>query len=252
VLTRYLVFDSNPSERAALRLRLAAYPGMVCAGEAATPTEARHLLASVAYELVFLDTELAGRPTFELLPDLNPEARFVFVTRTQLHVIRAFEVNALDYLLKPVPAARLANTLRRVDPAPTPSRPPFDPSEAPFDSASKRLSPDDVLRVRTGHGFRFAPVRQIVRIQAQDNYSEVQLLSGPRALIRRTMKFWEQALPEDLFLRVHRTQIVNLSHLTTCRRNRRGHTLIGLDGLSTPLTASRHRWTEIRNRLKIS
>lgn len=250
---RYLAFDSNPVDRAVLRHQLAAHSSLICSGEAGTIADARHLLAEAEYDVVFLDTELLGVGTFELLPHLRPGARFVFVSRHQSQVIRAFEVNALDFLLKPVPSARLANTLRRLEPEPLLDRPAaIDLDDDTMGAGARRLRSEDVLRVRAGHAFRFAPVRQIVLISAQDNYSEVRFVSGPRTMIRRTMKFWENTLPDQLFLRVHRTQIVNLGHLTTCRRHREGHALLGLEGLPEPVTASRHRWNAIRSRLRIS
>lgn len=250
---RYLSFESNLVDRAVLRHQLAAHSSLVCVGEAGTIASARDLLAEADYDVVFLDTDLHGVGTFELLPHLRPGARFVFVSRTQSQVVRAFEVNALDFLLKPVAVARLANTLRRLEPEPTVRRPaPLDLDAEPMGASARRLKAGDVLRVRSGHAYRFAPVQQIVLIRAQDNYSEVRFVSGPRTMIRRTMKFWENTLPEELFLRIHRTQIVNLGHLTTCRRHRDGHALLGLEGVSDPVTASRHRWTEIRSRLRIS
>ncbi|NUQ01893.1 MAG: response regulator [Armatimonadetes bacterium] len=108
-----LLIDDEATARADLRTALAAHPDVAIVGEAATLRSARTLLARPDYDLVLLDVQLIGGNAFELVPDVRPGARIVFITAHDDYAIRAFEINALDYLLKPVMPARLAEALRR-------------------------------------------------------------------------------------------------------------------------------------------
>src|SRR2546423_10649622 len=114
-MLRALLIDDEPPARADLRERLAAHPRVTIVDEAGTLARARALLACDDYDLVFLDIQLRGGSGFDLVPDVRPEARIVFVTAFNDHAVRAFDVNALDYLLKPVQPARLAASLARLD-----------------------------------------------------------------------------------------------------------------------------------------
>ncbi len=242
-MPRCLILDRSALDRASLQHRLAAYPEIELVGEASGLAHARELIARTQPELVFSDTHLTGGSAFDLFSDLPPSARLVFVTAQEAHAVRAFECNALDYLLKPVAAERLAVTLLRHVPVRAPRLPV---------AVRRGLAADDTLSLRCGGSTRFASVRLISVITAQDNYSQVVLASGDRAFLRRSLKSWEDTLPPRLFMRVHRTRIVNLARVTACRRASDARTLIELEGLQNPISASRYRWNELRSRLRLN
>lgn len=240
-----LLIEDEATARADLRAKLAAHPDVTIAGEAATIGTARTLLGRADYDLVFLDIHLLGGNAFDLVPDVRPGARIVFVTAHDDHALRAFEVNALDYLLKPVVPARLAEALRRLATAPAPV------DETETDSPpGPALRLGDTVFLRSGLRARFAAVAQIGAISASDNYSEVHLADGARVFLRKSLKAWEDTLPNPPFMRVHRTQIVNLAHVTRYERDRDEHTLLFVAGLATPVPVSRERWGELRDRLR--
>ncbi len=108
-----LLIDDEASARADLRGKLAAHPGVTVVGEAATIRAARALLASADYDLVFLDVQLVGDESFPLVPEVRAGASIIFATAHDRYAVRAFESNALDYLLKPIDPARLAEALHR-------------------------------------------------------------------------------------------------------------------------------------------
>src|SRR5690349_1361123 len=112
---RALIIDDELAAREELRSLLAEHPAVVITGEAGTMNNARALLAAGDYDLVFLDIQLLGGLGFDLVPHVREQAKIVFVSAHDGYAIRAFEVNALDYLLKPATPARLAATLRRLD-----------------------------------------------------------------------------------------------------------------------------------------
>ena len=114
-----LIVDDEAPARAALRGLLRNHPEIVVAGKADTMEEARKRLGGGDYDIVFLDVQLRGGTGFDLLPFVRPEARVIFVTAFDQYAARAFEVNALDYLIKPVRPQRLADALRRLAVPPT-------------------------------------------------------------------------------------------------------------------------------------
>src|SRR5690606_27018873 len=130
--------------------------------------------------------------------------RIVFATASDQHAVRAFEVNALDYLIKPIRPQRLADALRRVVTLAAEPRAPAPPSPA--------MEANDLIYLKTGSGAsRFVPLAQIAAIESNENYSEARLGDGTRLFVRRTMKSWEETLPASHFVRVHRSTIVNLA-----------------------------------------
>lgn len=237
-----LVIEDETTARADLRAKLAAHPDVTILAEAATLRSARALLARADYDLVFLDIQLVGGSGFDLVPDVRPGARIIFVTAYDSYALRAFEINALDYLLKPVTPPRLAEALRRLASAPA-----LATAEIP---AGPALRPDDIVYLRSGLRARFASVADISVIAARDNYSEILLADGAKIFLRKSLKAWEDTLPATHFMRVHRAQIVNLARVTRYERDRDERTLLFVAGAADPIPASRDRWNDLRSRLE--
>lgn len=243
-MLRALLIDDEATARTDLRAKLAAHPDVNIVGEAATLSSARTLLARTDYDLVFLDIQLVGGNSFDLVPDVRPGARIIFATAFDAYALRAFEINALDYLLKPVAPARLADALNRIAQAAVPA------AEATSEiSAGSALRFDDKVYLRSGLKARFTSVADISLIAAQDNYTEVHLADGSKVFLRKSLKAWEDTLPATHFMRVHRTQIVNLARVSRYVRDGDERTLLHIDGVTEPVPASRYRWSELRERL---
>lgn len=239
-----VIIDDEAPARAALRGLLRSHPEIILAGEADTMELAARRLGVADYDIVFLDVQLRGGTGFDLLPLVRPEARVVFVTAFDQFAARAFEVNAIDYLIKPVRPERLADAIRRL------GGPPPD-SVNPFPSA-RTLVLDDLVYLKTGNGTsRFVALADIAAIVSNENYSETQLGDGTRLFVRRTMKAWEDALPATHFVRVHRTTIVNLARYRGSDRQSYETTLLHLDGLAEPVKASFRYLPELRERLAV-
>lgn len=177
------------------------------------------------------------------MPEVRADARVIFVTAHDAFALRAFEVNALDYLLKPVKAERLASTLARVvagDAAPA--------STAPT-AASRLLKVDDIVQLNSGNSSRFVPVADLAAIEAQENYSLVYLVDGGRVLVRRTLKAWEERLGPAGFVRVHRTALVNLAHVSGYDREGAKVNLLQVKGVPALIPVGRAIWPEVKARL---
>ncbi len=240
-MTHALLIEDEATARADLRAKLAAHPEITILDEAATLRSARALLARPDYELVFMDIQLVGGCSFDLVADVRPGARIIFVTAYDAYALRAFEVNALDYLLKPVAPERLAEALRRFA-----ALGPVADTELP---PGPVLRLEDTVYLRSGLRARFAPVRSISLIAARDNYSEVHLADGTKVFLRKSLKAWEDTLPATHFMRVHRTQIVNLARVTRYERDSDERTSLFVEGAAEPVPVSRDHWSELRQRL---
>lgn len=233
-MTRAVLIDDEAPARKDLRALLAAHPDVTIAGEAATFDDARDLLKRGDYDLVFLDAQLLGGSGFDLVPAVRPEARIIFVTAYDQFALRAFEVNALDFLHKPVRTARLAEALRRV----TNSNPPLP---------APTLRNDDVVQLKTGPGMtRFVRVADILLVTSQDNYSDVRLASGEHFLVRQTLASWEERLPAAHFFRVHRQTIVNVTRIEGFTHADEETTLLRLAGFAEPVRARRQHMADLR------
>lgn len=236
-----ILIDDEPLARQELRRLLQAHPQVSIAGEAGTLADARDLLGRAGYDLVFLDIQLRGGSGFDLLDSVLPGAQVVFVTAYDRFALRAFEVNALDYLLKPVAAPRLAATLQRLgDEA--------GPAAAPAVAPTQRLTVEDRVFVKTGSATRFVPVAAICAVRSAENYTEVVLEGGETLLVLRTLKSWEDALPGSHFVRIHRQALVNLTRVKKIERKGEDEVMFQLDAPVPPLPASRRQVAELRGK----
>lgn len=178
-------------------------------------------------DLVFLDIRLGRRSGFELLDLVDEPFDVVFVTAYDEHAVRAFEVDAIDYLLKPVEPARLRETLERLD--------------APDDGiAPRRLTMDDWMFLPLEGGRGFLQVSDIGHIAADGDYTLVHTLGGKRHRVPRPLKTWEARLPASGFLRIHRATIVNLGRVERVEPWSNYTYRVYLEGVRGPLVMSRH------------
>ncbi len=237
---RTVIIDDEAPARAALRGLLRARADIALVGEAETIEEGARRLGSADYDLVFLDVQLRGGTGFDLVPFVRPEARVIFITASDQYAVRAFEVNALDYLIKPVRPQRLDEALRRV----------AGGGAASVAAPTPALTPRDFVHVRIGNGTsRFVALADLALIVSNENYSEAHLGDGTRLLVRRTMKAWEEALPATHFVRVHRTAIINLARYRGADRPSYETAQLHLDGLAEPVRASFRYLPDLRERL---
>lgn len=211
---RAVIIDDERLAQEGLKSLLSDHPDVVICGVASNVKEALSLVERERPDLMFLDIEMTGRNGFDLLEALEPpHPQVVFVTAYSAHAVKAFEVNALDYLLKPVHPQRLAAALEKVRGrlGSGTSRPVKD--EPSVDCISeKALREDDHVFVRDGDRCWFVPVRSIRLLESEGNHTRVHF-DGENPLLYRTLGQMEARLPERLFLRVNRSQLVNLSHI---------------------------------------
>jgi two-component system, LytTR family, response regulator len=185
-----VLIDDERLARVELRRLLNAHPEVEIVGEAQNVREALALIAEVSPELLFLDIQMPGASGFDLLCELDDLPQVIFTTAFDKFAIKAFEVNALDYLLKPIAADRLAAALQRVAP---------------------RQQPERLSRVfvRDGERCWIVPVPDISLLESEGNYTRLYF-GQERPLIRRSLNALERLLDPAVFFRASRKQMLNL------------------------------------------
>ncbi|MCA9646432.1 MAG: response regulator transcription factor [Polyangiaceae bacterium] len=255
-----LIVDDERLSRRALR-GLLGHLGVSECEEASSLKDAIDALTQERFDLVFLDIQLRGETGFELFEragqlELPP---VIFVTAYDSYAVRAFEVNALDYLMKPVALERLQSALDRAKQRTSPPKSRVEtPSTgvggaaltAPATELSK-LSPEDLIFCEEGGKARFVRVSEVVLIQAAGNYTEIGLQGGVSVLVLKPLLVWEQQLPERQFVRVHRSTIVNVSFIREITRESSSSHSVTLQGWPRAVQLSRRRATELRSRLGV-
>jgi two-component system LytT family response regulator len=234
-----LLVDDERLARAELRRLLAAHPDVEVVGEAEDVPGAAGALRARRPDVVFLDIHLADASGFELLDEELGETAVVFVTALEAHAVRAFEVNALDYLLKPVSPARLARTLERLRSALAGQLP----------SGERRLTLDDRVLVQEGARTELVRVSDVRCIRAEDDYSRLVLADGREHLVHESLKSWEARLPPRHFVRVHRSTVVNLDHVERLEREENDTWRLHVRGLTAPLMMSRRYAVRVKELL---
>jgi len=193
-------------------------------------------LKTLQPKVVFLDIHLLGENGFDLIPKISPTTRVVFVTADDRAAVRAFRVNALDYLLKPVDPAALAEAVRRVLA--------MEP-DAGENRTDERLAGADRVLLRAEREQRFVQASEIIAIEAYGAYTRVHLMDGTKPLVLRALKAWEELLNSEDFLRIHRNAIVNLGRVD--RLTAEG--VVELQGGLVKVEASRRELPALRARL---
>jgi len=196
---RALIVDDERLARAALRNLLDQRSDMDVVGEADGLATAKRAIVALTPDVVFLDVQMTDGTGFDLFDQIDVSCAVVFVTAYDSFALRAFEVNARDYLVKPVSAQDLDRAIGRLR-SPEVTKP----------HVPSQLELDDVVCLSEGNRIRFTPVRDIVYITAADDYTEVHLLSGQAALVQTILREWELRLPARRFVRLHRSHLVNL------------------------------------------
>lgn len=235
---RVLVVDDERLARLTLRALLTATPRVTVVGEASCVDDAEAIIRREQPEVVFLDVQLHGETGFDLLARNAGAFHTVFVTAFDVYAVRAFEVHALDYLLKPVDPIRLASTLER-------AQRPVSPSAS---AAPVAYRYDDFYFHDDARGPRFVRIRDIAFIRAAGNYTEIHPAFGPPLLVLRALSAWETQLAGASFARVHRSLLVNLDFVERVERGE-GYTYdLFVRGHAEPLPMSRRRATELKAR----
>jgi two-component system LytT family response regulator len=242
---RAVIVDDEELARQVLREFLSSHPEVEIAAECANGFEAVKAVAEQKPDLVFLDIQMPKLDGFEVLELIGPGAAVVFVTAYDSYAIKAFEVHAVDYLLKPIGAERFEAALERAKERlggklPQQTLPPTELAAAAR-PPSQYL---DRIPVRDGTRVFIIPVSKLDYAEAQDDY--VALASeGKKHLKQQTISSLETALDPSRFLRIHRSYIVNLERVARVEPySKDSHVAVLANG--TQLPVSKAGYTRLR------
>jgi two-component system LytT family response regulator len=200
---RTVIVDDEPLARDGLRMLLAEYEDIEVVGEAGNGADAIALASEAKPDLMFIDMQMPGMTGLELAAALPIECSIVFVTAYDEFALKAFDVHALDYVLKPIDEHRFAEAIRR---------------------ARKRFPRDRKLAIRDGEMIQYVPVEDIDWVEAADYYVEIHA-GGRSYLMRETMQRLQAQL-DDRFVRIHRSRLVNRDRVREVKWESRGEMVV--------------------------
>ena len=212
---RALIVDDEALARERLATLLAAHPDVRVVGECAGADEAVDAIAAEAPDLVFLDVQMPGGGGFGVVAEVGPERMpaVVFATAYDEFALRAFDANAVDYLLKPIGEERLGEALRRVRGRLSAPGPRLGPGVlAALEKLGAPAAYRDRFAVRAGERFHIVRAADVTWIEAADNYVRLHGPGGAH-LLRATLREVEAMLDPRRFLRIHRSIIVNVDRV---------------------------------------
>lgn len=215
-----LIVDDERLARNALRRLLRAHPDVKIVGEAANANDALRSIRKLEPDIIFLDVEMPGQNGFELLEKLEDVPIVIFTTAYDAYAVRAFDANALDYIVKPISSQRLQLALAR--------------GQKMLASMTREPSPGVVegstlhqIFVRDGERCWIVRLSQIELMESQGNYTRLHF-GGEAPLIYRSLNVIEERLSPTTFFRANRSQIVNLRWIDKVENEIDGRLLVKL------------------------
>ena len=206
------------------------------------------LIRSLNPDLLFLDIEMIQGNAFDLLIQLQPMSfQVIFVTAFDEYAVRAFKYSATDYLLKPVDGEDLRRAVDKVTARSHEKLNMFQLRTLLENVGAMQLS-HQKMAIPTVNGLSFVPINSIVRFEAQGSYTCIYLTDGECLMTTRTIKEYEDMLPEPLFCRIHNSHIVNLQRIQKYQKGRGGYVIME-DGTSIEV-ASRRRQDFLQRLMK--
>lgn len=218
-----IIIDDERLARNELKKLLMEFPEVEVIGEAANANEGIDKIESLSPDLVFLDIQMPGKTGFDMLTELERAPHVIFVTAYDEYALKAFEVNALDYLMKPVEPKRLADALMKVR---------QKDEEDEFSSVNVRtglLGEHDQVFVKDGERCWFVKLADVRLFESVGNYAKV-FFSTHKPLILKSLNSLEERLDDKVFFRANRKHIVNLRMIDKIEPYFNGGLLLELHG----------------------
>lgn len=224
-MIKAIIIDDERLARNELRKLLQEFPEIEVIAEAANATEGLERIENLNPDLIFLDIQMPGKTGFDLLSELDRTPNVIFTTAYDEYALKAFEVNALDYLLKPVEPKRLADAIQKLH-----SQEDKENHQVnPMNMNRSILNESDQVFVKDGERCWFVKLAEIRLFESVGNYAKVYF--GPnKPLILKSLNALEERLDEKVFFRANRKHIVNLRLIDKIEPYFNGGLLLELKG----------------------
>lgn len=236
-MLRVMLVDDEALARQGLRGMLEKIPDLEVCAEAENLRQAVAAIPAVRPDALFLDVVMPGGGGFEILAELESPPPVVFVTAHSEYAAKAFDVDAVDYLLKPVRAKRLAVAVERLRAA---------LADSPDPPA---LGDADRLCLRTPGRTLVTPLDKVLLLQADGDFTRVTVAGEAPLLICQALGTYERTLPSPPFARLDRSLILNLSQVVSLRNDSSRGALVFLEGLAEPVPLGRTAAGRLREAL---
>lgn len=229
---RVIIVDDEQLARMVMREYLGAHADIEIVGECANGFEAVKAIAELQPDLVFLDIQMPKLNGFEVVELAGRGTRYIFVTAYEQYAIKAFEVHAVDYLLKPFSQGRLDVALAHARASAAPAL------DAVLHDAAKRNGPLERVLIRDGAKVHVIAAADIDVIEAQDDYVEISA-GGKAWLKNQRLAELEEQLDGGKFVRIHRSYIVNIERMARIEpAGKDSHAAVLQDGRRVPISRS--------------
>ena len=244
-----IIIDDEQLARQRLARLLEPYDNIDIIAEAVNGQDGLEKIETLLPDLIFLDIEMPVFNGFEMLGKLKHQPKVVFTTAYDQYAIKAFEEDSIDYLLKPVEADRLEKTIKKLQQAQQAL-----PDYLSLAALMKRLEvKKDIktLTVKIGDKILLIKLESIIYIEAEDKYVFLHTADGKKRLTDFTIGSLEQKLP-DLFVRIHRSYMINSDHIKEIRRSFNGAFVFVMNNIeNTRLSSSRANGEALRERFNM-
>lgn len=237
--TAYIV-DDEPLAIKSLSKKLEDFPEIEVIGESTRMAKAIIEININKPEILFLDIQLAEGTGFDLINKLEFSGKIIFITAFDEYAFRAFEINALDYLLKPISHDRLKVAIEKIDQKET------QPIDIVYEKIKFNYS--DRIMANDKNQIRFVLLSDIVLISASRDYSTTELANGKSILFLRSMGEWDEKLPPEHFIRIHRSYIVNLNYIDKILRYSTSTAKVYIKNHQDPISLSRTYYKTLKNK----
>ena len=233
-----IIIDDERLARLTLKKDLEKFPEIIIAGEASNITTAKSLIEQINPDLLFLDIQLSDGSGFDLLNQINYLGRIIFVTAYDEYAIRAFEINAVDYLLKPISTKRLKNAIDKL----------YNTDVQNVHKTAAKLNYNDHLMVTHNKSVKFIKINTITHIKASREYSYIKTSDGKEYLTSISIGEWESRMPDQNFCRIHRSTIINFDYIININHHFTGSAEVVIQGIPEPLNISRNYFKKLKSR----
>lgn len=222
-MQRAIIIDDERLARNELKKLLLEFPYVEVIDEAANAAEGIEKIDALSPDLIFLDIQMPGKTGFEMLTELDKAPHVIFTTAYDEYALKAFEVNALDYLMKPIEPKRLADALQKLQQA--------EEKELAANQAFNRgmLTENDQVFVKDGERCWFVKLSEVRLFESVGNYAKV-FFAGNKPLILKSLNALEERLDEKIFFRANRKHIVNMRMIEKIEPYFNGGLLLELKG----------------------
>ncbi|MFC2107278.1 LytR/AlgR family response regulator transcription factor [Bacteroidota bacterium] len=237
---RAYIVDDEHIARFNLIKKLEDFEEIEIVGEANCIAEAQIGIEDLKPDILFLDIQLNDGTGFDLLNMISFKGKVIFITAFDEYAFRAFEINALDYLLKPISSSNLKKAINKINPENIPSN----------TASSIKLKVDDRLLITVGSAIHFIEISTINTISSSGDYTIVKTNNSKEYLVAKTMMEWEDRLPSQRFCRINRGLIVNFEQIEKTEKLFSNTALVYIRGYPDPFKLSRSYFRRIKSYYK--